>query len=326
MLFIHNTETDPYFNLAAEEFLVKELSEDICMLWQNHNTIVIGRNQNTLAEINYDYVKENGISVVRRMTGGGAVFHDMGNINYTFIVGAGDDDFSNYEKFTRPVIAFLKTLGVRAELRGRNDLTICDKKISGNAQYMYKNRMLHHGTLLYSAEETRLAEALKVSEDKIKSKGIKSVRSRITNISHHMENPMSPAEFINAFADFMVTNTPDCKYYDLNQHRAEIMRLRDEKYATWDWNFGTSPAYSFAKKERFNFGGVEVQMDIDRAGIISDVKIFGDFFSKEPVSVLEEALRGSLHEQEAIRSALENVNISDCISGMTEEDFMTLLF
>ena len=326
MLFIHNTETDPFYNLAAEEFLVKEFSEEIFMLWQNHNTIVIGRNQNTLAEINYDYVKENDISVVRRMSGGGAVFHDMGNINFTFIVNAGDDDFSNYAKFTGPVIDFLQSLGAKAELRGRNDLVIDDKKISGNAQYMHKDRMLHHGTLLYSSEESKLGEALRVSDDKVKSKGIKSVRSRITNISNYLENPMSPAEFIRAFADFMVTNNPDCKYYDLNQHRAEITKLRDEKYATWDWNFGYSPAYSFSKKERYPFGGVEVQMDIDKNSVISDVKIFGDFFSKEPVSTLEDALRGVLHEQETITAALKKVNVSDCISGITEEEFINLLF
>jgi len=165
------------------------------MLWQNDNTIVVGRNQNTLSEINYDYVKENNISVVRRMSGGGAVFHDLGNINFTFILNSGND-FSNYKKFTQPIIDFLKTLGADASLSGRNDLVIGDKKISGNAQYMYKNRILHHGTLLYNSEENKLASSLRVSGDKIQSKGIKSVRSRITNIHDHITVPLTAKEFI----------------------------------------------------------------------------------------------------------------------------------
>ncbi len=325
MLFIYNENTDPYFNLAAEEFLVKELGEDIFMLWQNDNTIVIGRNQNTLAEINYDYVKQHGIKVVRRMSGGGAVFHDMGNVNFTFVVNSGDD-FSNYQRFTEPVIAFLQSLGVEAKLRGRNDLVIEDKKISGNAQYMYKNRVLHHGTLLYSASRERLADALKVSEDKIKTKGIQSVRSRVTNISSYLKEPMTAKSFIRQFADFMVKNTADCQYYDISQHVAAINKLRDEKYATWAWNFGYSPKYAFTRRERFPFGGVEVQMDIGRESVISDCRFYGDFFSRKPLEELSNRLIGVHHEPAAVRKALHGVTISDYIQGMAEAEFIKLLF
>lgn len=325
MLFIYNESTDPYFNLAAEEFLVKKLQEEVFMLWRNDNTIVVGRNQNTMGEINYDYVKEHGIRVVRRMSGGGAVFHDMGNVNFTFIVNSGDD-FSNYQRFAQPVIDFLQTLGARAELHGRNDLVIDGQKISGNAQYMFKNRLLHHGTLLYSASQTDLAAALRVSEDKIKSKGIQSVRSRVTNISSHLCSQLSPEEFIRRFADYMIKNNTDCQYYDLMQHEAEIRKLRDEKYATWEWNFGYSPKYDYVRRERYPFGGVEVQMKIGAESVIQEAGLYGDFFSKKPPAELAEKLIGVRHEPGAVRAALEETEISDYIQGMSREEFIKLLF
>ncbi|MBE7047769.1 MAG: lipoate--protein ligase [Ruminococcaceae bacterium] len=325
MLFIYNESTDPYFNLAAEEFLIKELQEEICMLWRNDNTIVIGRNQNTLSEINYDYVRDHNIRVVRRMSGGGAVFHDMGNINFSFIVNSGDD-FSNYQKFTEPVIQFLGLLGAKAELRGRNDLVIADKKISGNAQYMYRDRILHHGTLLYNVEKNHLADALRVSNEKIQSKGIQSVRSRVTNIEPYLREPLSPEEFIRQFADFLIKNTPNCQYYDIGVHRAAIQKLRDEKYATWDWNFGYSPAYTFVRREKFCFGSVEVHMDIGPQSVIHDLRLYGDFFSKKPVSQLTEKLCGICHEEKAIENALSSLLISDYIQGMTREELIRLLF
>lgn len=325
MLFVFNENTDPYFNLAAEEYLVQNLSEEVFMIWRNHNTIVVGRNQNTLSEIHYEYVKEHDIRVVRRMSGGGAVFHDMGNVNFTFVVNSGDD-FSNYKRFCEPVIGFLKTLGVTATLSGRNDILVDGKKISGNAQYMHKGRVMHHGTMLFNASGDRLSEALKVSEDKIKSKGIKSVRSRVTNISSHMENPISVEEFVEKFTDYMVKNIPECRYYDLAQHEAEIRKLRDEKYATWEWNYGYSPKYEFVRKKRFDIGSVEVHMNIAGTSEIKDIKLYGDFFSKLPVAALEQKLVGVHHEAEAISEALSGVDISEYIAGITNEEFMTLLF
>ena len=325
MIFIYNKSLDPFFNMAAEEYLVKNSQDEIFMLWQNDNTVVIGRNQNTLSEINYDYVKENNINVVRRMSGGGAVFHDMGNINFTFILNS-DNDFSNYSKFTQPIIDFLRTLGVEASLSGRNDLLIGEKKISGNAQYMHKNRILHHGTLLYSAASDKLTASLKVSEDKIKSKGIKSVKSRITNISDHLSSAMPAEEFIKKLADFMNSEGNISCEYDLTKDKAEIEKLRDEKYATWDWNFGYSPKYSFTKKERFPSGCVEVCMNVNSNGYIENAKIFGDFFSKNDINELCELITGHKHEYTELGNVLKTVCVSDYISGITETDLLALLF
>lgn len=311
--------------MALEEYLVKNSQDEIFMLWQNDNTIVIGRNQNTLSEINYDYVKENKINVVRRMSGGGAVFHDEGNINFTFILNS-EGDFSNYEKFTRPIIDFLKTLGVEASLSGRNDLTIDGRKISGNAQYMYKNRIMHHGTLLYSAAGDKLAASLKVSEDKIKSKGIKSVKSRVTNISEHLKNPFTAQEFIEKLSQFMLNSGNIKGEYDTEKDRAAVEKLRDEKYATWDWNFGYSPKYSFRKKERFSFGSAEVCMNVKTNGIIEDIKIYGDFFSKRDIGELEKLICGHRHEDGELKTLLKSVVISDYISGMTEDELLQIMF
>ena len=325
MIFIYNKSLDPFYNLAAEEYLVKNSNDEIFMLWRNDNTIVIGKNQNTLSEINYDYVKANNINVVRRMSGGGAVFHDIGNINFTFILNS-EGDFSNYEKFTRPIIAFLKSLGVNASLSGRNDLVIGDKKISGNAQYMYKNRILHHGTLLYSAESNKLANSLKVSEDKVKSKGIKSVKSRVTNIADHLAVSFSAQEFIEKLAQFMLKEGNISGEYDLENDRNQIQKLREEKYATWDWNFGYSPKYTFNKKMRFSSGGVEICMNVSSNGTIEDVKIFGDFFSKKDICELEEIIIGHRHEYLEIKNLLSSVDIADYISNITLEEFLETLF
>lgn len=325
MLFILNEQTDPYFNLAAEEYLVKNCSEEVFMLWRNEKTIVVGRNQNTLAEINQDYIENEGIRVVRRMSGGGAVYHDLGNVNFTFILNS-DKDFGNYEKFTAPVISFLQTLGVDAVLSGRNDLLIGDKKISGNAQYMYKNRILHHGTLLFSTEGNHLGEALRVSEEKIRSKGIQSVRSRVTNIASHLKVPLSVTEFMNGLRQYMLLHMPDCQAYDLSRDSEAIRRLREEKYATWEWNFGYSPKYSFHRKARFSFGEVEVSMEINNKSLIESVLIFGDFFSRKPVSELGELLEGKSHRREALEEALKHVVVSDYIQGMEQRELLSLLF
>ncbi len=325
MLFVEQTSTDPYYNLATEEFLTKEMQEEVCMLWRNRPSVIIGKNQNTLAEINYDYVTAEGISVVRRMSGGGAVFHDLGNINYTFIANK-SAELGNYERFTRPVIAFLNTLGVEASLSGRNDLVIEGKKISGNAQYVHKNRIMHHGTLLYSAASDVLEKALRVDAEKIKTKGVASVKSRVTNISSYLENPMTPQAFMEKLADFMVKTMPDCRYYDMRAHEAAITALCDEKYKTWEWNFGYSPKYEFMKKRRFTFGGVEVHLNIGSASVIENAKIYGDFFSKLPIEELERALCGASHQEDAVRSALQNINVSDYIQGMEQDEFFTLLF
>ena len=187
MLCIKDSHTDPYFNIAADEYALKYLEDDCFMLWRNEPSIIVGKHQNTLAEINVDYVMKNNIKVVRRISGGGAVFHDLGNLNFTFVKNAGEDAQGDFRKFTQPILDVLQSMGINAKFEGRNDLTIDGKKFSGNAESIWKNRVLHHGTLLFSAVMTDLSAALKVNPLKFQDKAVKSVRSRVTNISEHLD-------------------------------------------------------------------------------------------------------------------------------------------
>ena len=310
MLLINNTNTNAYFNLAMEEYFLKNTNEDIFLLWQNENSIIVGKNQNTLSEINYDYVKENNIKVVRRLSGGGAVFHDLGNINFTFI-SCNDNSFSDFKKFTMPIVEALKELNVHAEFSGRNDLLIDGQKFSGNAQYNYKNKVMHHGTLLFSSEINDLSNALKVKPSKFQGKSVKSVKSRVTNISSHLDKEMTVLEFKDYLMDFINKRDENSHFYELNDKDVEsINKLVEEKYSTWEWNFGYSPKYSLNNELKYPGGNVEFSLDV-HDGLIKDIKFFGDFFGKEDISFIEDKLRNVKHNEYSIKSALEDVDINN---------------
>ncbi len=325
MLYIYNKSTDPYFNLAAEEYVLKNFKDDCFMLWQNSTAVIIGKNQNALAEINLDYVKENNIPVVRRLSGGGAVFHDMGNVNFTFITND-TDDFVNFSKFTDPIIGVLNDkLNIKATLSGRNDLTINDQKFSGNAQYNYKSRVLHHGTLLFASSINDISGSLKVKPSKFEGKSVKSVKSRVTNISSHLSNPITIEEFINLVMDYVKeTNTDNGSIYEFTQDDIKaITKLRDEKYSTWEWVYGSSPKYNFKNEKRFKGGTVEFHFNVEK-GIIKECKIFGDFFSKKDVSDIENSLVGVKHEYNSIYEVLKNFDINKYFANITIEDLMEI--
>ena len=310
MLLINNTNTNAYFNLAMEEYFLKNTNEDIFLLWQNENSIIVGKNQNTLSEINYDYVKENNIKVVRRLSGGGAVFHDLGNINFTFI-SCNDNSFSDFKKFTMPIVEALKELNVHAEFSGRNDLLIDGQKFSGNAQYNYKNKVMHHGTLLFSSEINDLSNALKVKPSKFQGKSVKSVKSRVTNISSHLDKKMTVLEFKDYLMDFINKRDENSHFYELNDKDIEsINKLVEEKYSTWEWNFGYSPKYSLYNEVKYPGGNLEFSLYV-HDGLIKDIKFFGDFFGKEDISFIENKLRNVKHNEYSIKSALEDVDINN---------------
>lgn len=323
MLIIKRHQTNPYFNIAAEEFFLKESTEDIFMLWRNEPAIIVGKHQNTLSEINVDYVKENNIRVVRRLTGGGAVFHDLGNLNFTFIQSGVDHTRNDFRKYTEPILEVLQKLGIDARFEGRNDLTIDGKKFSGNAETVWKNRVLHHGTLLFSATMTDLSQALKVNEAKFQDKAVKSVRSRVTNISEHLKEPMDVMQFSELIQDHITEMYPDARFYELSEvdHRL-INELVQTKYSTWDWNFGSSPAYNFRKVMRTeNSGTLEFCMDVSN-GVIRSVKIYGDYFSHADTREIEVALADISHEESAIREAISAFEISDYYGKLTVDEFV----
>ncbi|MEI6890354.1 MAG: lipoate--protein ligase [Bacteroidales bacterium] len=323
MLIIKRHNTDPYFNLATEEYVLKEISGDSFMLWRNSPSIIVGKHQNTLAEINAEYVKQNNIPVVRRLSGGGAVFHDLGNLNFTFIQSGKSDLLVDFRKYTQPILDVLLKLGIDARFEGRNDLTIEGKKFSGNAEHIWKNRVLHHGTLLFSSQMADLSKALNVDPLKFQDKAVKSVRSRVTNISEHLREPMDVMMFSDLIQEHIITMYPDATACDLNNNdHHKINELVRTKYGTWEWNFGYSPNYNFKKVLRTkNSGTIEFDLDV-KNGTILHCKIFGDYFSKFDTEEIEVALTGTAHEATAIRSALAKFNLSDYFANLSMEEFL----
>jgi lipoate-protein ligase A len=327
MLIIRRHNTDPYFNLATEEYVLKEIKDDSFMLWRNAPSIIVGKHQNTLAEINLDYVRENDIKVVRRLSGGGAVFHDLGNLNFTFTMQGESNNLIDFRKYTEPILEVLVKLGIDARFEGRNDLTIEGKKFSGNAMHIWKNKVLSHGTLLFSSHMPDLSKALNADPLKFKDKAVKSVRSRVTNISEHLKTPMDVMEFSTLIENHIMEKYPEAILYELSEEdHARIGEMVQSKYGTWEWNFGYSPQYNFRKVLRTNNSGtLEFNIDVTD-GIIRDIKVFGDYFNMCEPEEIENALRNVQHTEGKIRDVLTSYNISDYFNNLTVDEFVAGMF
>lgn len=326
MLCIKDSHTDPYFNLAADEYVLKNFNDDCFMLWRNEPSIIVGKHQNTLAEINVDYVREKNIKVVRRITGGGAVFHDLGNLNFTFIRNSKDGEQPDFRKFTQPILEVLQSLGINAKFEGRNDLTIDGKKFSGNAEHVWKNRILHHGTLLFSAVMTDLSAALKVNPLKFNDKAVKSVRSRVTNISEHLKEKMDVLEFRDRIMNHIMGMYPDSKEYSYSPDDiAGIEQLKNEKFTKWEWNFGHSPKYEFEKMIRTEGGSLEFHFNVEK-GIVKDIRIYGDFFHKHDIEDVQKSLIGVKHDYNTIVEQLSKFNFTEYFKNIKVEEFAQGMF
>ena len=325
MIFIFDKILEPYFNLAEEEYLLKHFSEPVFRLWRNSACVIIGKYQNAYSEINVDYVREHGIKVVRRLTGGGAVFHDPGNVNFTFIDARNNNEDTSemFRRFTAPVVSALQALGVEAHLSGRNDLLIGDRKFSGNALCVDRNRVLQHGTLLFNSSMADLGAALKNRAIKYSDKAVKSNVSRVTNISEHLKEPMTVEEFMAYLGDFVAK---DCKLYEFTaEDIAAIEKLRDEKYSQQSWNFGSSPRYSFSNAAKLSCGVVELSFSVEK-GIINQIHIAGDYFFTRPTEEFCEKMVGCQHDRKAIAGRISEIAPGDYFANVSCSELTDLFF
>ena len=323
MKFLILTSHDPYLNLAIEEYLFLNSHDEIFMLWQNGPTVVVGRNQNAYAEINRSYTDRENIKIARRITGGGAVYHDLGNVNYTFISSDGKEGI-DFSYFTRPIIDALSSLGVSVSLSGRNDIVTSDeRKISGNAQHRVGKRVLHHGTLLFDTDLDVLTSALNVDPEKIKSKAMKSTRSRVVNISELIDKKITTDEFISLVADYVINKyNPEIISAPTNEQINSIY----ERNSSAEWIFPERDylsKYTVTKKKRYPFGSVECSLDMQGEKIL-DIRITGDFFGTRSISELEVLIRG--RELTEIREAIKSASLGEYIFSMTEDELLRLIF
>ncbi len=325
------TETDARFNLAAEEYFLKTAQGDVAMLWQNARSVIIGKNQNAWAEVNLPYAEKEGITVVRRLSGGGAVFHDIGNVNYTFITAYKEGAGIDFARFTAPLLALLQGMGIDAVLGGRNDILVDGRKISGNAQAVYRRedgaqKQLHHGTVLVEADLSALADVLHVSPAKLSAKGVKSVQSRVMNLREHPAFPkdMTVGAFVSLLADGLSDGTERTALTP--EEREAILALKAEKYDTWAWNFGASLSHTTENTARFSYGTLTAALRAER-GVIQDIRLYGDYFGVCPIEELEASLVGARLLREDIMAHIEKAPtpLACYIAGGCAADIVALL-
>lgn len=327
MRFIDNRGiTDAQLNLALEEWslLNVDIEESYLLFYVNAPSVIIGKHQNTAEEINADFIEERGITVVRRISGGGAVYHDLGNLNFSFITRYTPHRFNNYAEFTRPFIEALRSLGVPAELSGRNDIVVEGRKVSGNAQVVRGERMFSHGTLLLDSKLDDVMLALRVKPGKIESKGIQSVRSRVANINEFLAPPVTVEELRGRLLDHVFPEGVAERALTDAEWR-EVEALSERKYRTWTWNYGESPPFNLQRAKRFPIGEIDVRLEV-ADGRIRAARLFGDFFARGDISELEAALVGRRYARDEIVETLASAPLESYLAEVSVEELAELMY
>lgn len=329
MRFISNNGiNDPSLNLALEEYILRSLpdTDDYLLFYVNEPSIIIGKNQNTVEEINAEYVEQNGIHIVRRLSGGGAVYHDLGNLNFSFIMKDDGKSFHNFKKFTEPVVRALQSLGVDAEMTGRNDLQVGERKISGNAQFSTKGKMFSHGTLLFDSEIENVVSALKANAEKYVSKSTKSIRSRVANITEFLKEPMTVEQFRQSLLKSIFEGMDEIPFYELTeQDWANVHKLADERYRSWEWNYGRSPSFNVQQKKRIEGAGTfDIRLLVEE-GVIVEATIYGDFFGRGDSNEVAAELIGTRYEASALKEVIDRIDLPYYFGPVTKEDWLALL-
>ncbi|MDN6967883.1 lipoate--protein ligase [Oenococcus sp. UCMA 17063] len=325
MKYISYENTDAFFNVAMEHYLLEEfpLTEPVFFFSQYGNAVIVGKNQNTFAEVNQTYAKENGIQVARRETGGGAVYDDLGNISFSFVLPVSDPAKVNFKRFVQPMINALNKVGVPVIADGRNDLVINGRKVSGNAQRYANGRLLHHGTLLFDINTEVMSRVLTPAKDKFISKAAKSVKSRVGLIKDSLPEEFTILDLKNKLTKELADGDSELK---LEQHDLKrVQELRNNKFSTWNWNWGKTPKFEFNNRQRFTGGTVEIHANVSQ-GKITAIKIQGDFLGISDIADIEKLLQGVLFTKDAVKQVLQKIPLRNYFGDKISLEDLESLF
>jgi lipoate-protein ligase A len=312
---LYRNEKDPYFNLAAEEYVLKEFQHDVFMIWRNEASVIVGKHQNTSREVNQAFCSANSIPVIRRITGGGTVYHDRGNINFSFVNTGEEGKLVNFKKYTEPVISFLKSFGLNAYFEGKNNIRVNGLKVSGNAAHVFKNRVLHHGTLLFDANLENLEQSISGNEDYYHDRSVRSIRSEVANLKDLISTRITAEDFEKQFFDHMLEYlAPSEEYSWCEDDIARINKIKRERYLEASWNYNYSPDYVF--KNEFPFEGQNISIEIDvKKGIMENVSLSGGSSLKNHLDNIAILLKGARHDHNSIAGIIKS---STFASGKAE--------